>query len=68
MYYVHFFPLSVSQVLGFGLMNAEAMVTRAKVWTTVPTQQSCTASTNTVYLYVITFNIAQNKKVKNIHI
>jgi len=49
-------------------MNAEAMVKRAKVWTTVPTQQTCTGSTNTVSLYVITFNITQNNKAKNIHI
>ncbi|XP_063426115.1 proprotein convertase subtilisin/kexin type 6-like [Mytilus trossulus] len=36
-----------SQVLGFGLMDAEAMVTQAANWTTVPTQQTCTTSTFT---------------------
>ena len=65
---IYVFLLSVSQVLGFGLMNAEAMVTRAKVWTTVPIQQTCTGSTNTVYLYVITCNITENNKTKNIHV
>ena len=37
-----------SQVLGFGLMNAGAMVTQAKQWTTVPSQQACTTSTRTM--------------------
>ncbi|XP_052106655.1 proprotein convertase subtilisin/kexin type 6-like [Mytilus californianus] len=36
-----------SQVLGFGLMDAEAMVTQAASWTKVPTQQTCTTSTFT---------------------
>ncbi|CAG2194546.1 FURIN [Mytilus edulis] len=36
-----------SQVLGFGLMDAEAMVTQAANWTTVPTQQTCTTLTFT---------------------
>ncbi|XP_076100714.1 proprotein convertase subtilisin/kexin type 6-like isoform X2 [Mytilus galloprovincialis] len=36
-----------SQVLGFGLMDAEAMVTQAASWTNVPTQQTCTTSTFT---------------------
>ncbi|XP_063426267.1 proprotein convertase subtilisin/kexin type 6-like [Mytilus trossulus] len=36
-----------SQVLGFGLMNAEGMVTQAASWTNVPTQQTCTTSTFT---------------------
>ncbi|XP_071160728.1 furin-like [Mytilus edulis] len=36
-----------SQVLGFGLMDAEAMVTQAANWTTVPTQKTCTTSTFT---------------------
>ncbi|XP_071161254.1 furin-like protease 1 [Mytilus edulis] len=36
-----------SQVLGFGLMNAEGMVTQAASWTNVPTQQTCTTATFT---------------------
>ncbi|XP_063426105.1 furin-1-like [Mytilus trossulus] len=35
-----------SQVMGFGLMNTEAMVSYGKTWTTVPTQQTCTSSTS----------------------
>ncbi|XP_063427076.1 endoprotease aex-5-like [Mytilus trossulus] len=34
-----------SQVLGFGLMDAYAMVNYGKNWVTVPTQQTCTTST-----------------------
>lgn len=44
-----------SQVLGFGLMNAGAMVTQAKQWTTVPSQQACTTSTKTMFMYVDCF-------------
>ncbi|CAG2257585.1 FURIN [Mytilus edulis] len=35
----------VSQILGFGLMDADAMVSYGKIWVTVPTQQKCTTST-----------------------
>ncbi|CAG2219980.1 FURIN [Mytilus edulis] len=35
-----------SQVLGFGLMDAEAMVNYGTNWTTVPTQQNCTSATS----------------------
>jgi len=38
---------TVSQVLGFGLMNAEAMVNHALTWTTVPIQHNCTLPTST---------------------
>uniref|UniRef100_K1QCZ6 Proprotein convertase subtilisin/kexin type 4 n=1 Tax=Magallana gigas TaxID=29159 RepID=K1QCZ6_MAGGI len=38
----------VSQVLGFGLMDAEALVTRAKTWVSVPQQNSC--STPEIYV------------------
>lgn len=38
----------VSQVLGFGLMDAEALVTRAKSWVSVPEQISCSTSEFTV--------------------
>ncbi|XP_052106275.1 proprotein convertase subtilisin/kexin type 6-like [Mytilus californianus] len=34
-----------SQILGFGLMDADAMVSNGKIWVTVPTQQTCTTST-----------------------
>lgn len=34
----------VSQVLGFGLMDAEALVTSAKTWVSVPEQNSCSTS------------------------
>jgi hypothetical protein len=33
-------------------MNAGAMVTQAKQWTTVPSQQACTTSTITMSMYV----------------
>ncbi|XP_063426114.1 furin-like protease 1, isoforms 1/1-X/2 [Mytilus trossulus] len=33
-----------SQVLGFGFMDAEAMVTQAASWTNVPSQTTCTTS------------------------
>lgn len=35
---------NVSQVLGFGLMDAEELVTRAKTWVSVPEQVSCSTS------------------------
>lgn len=35
---------NVSQVLGFGLMDAEALVNRAKTWVSVPEQISCSSS------------------------
>ncbi|CAC5423699.1 PCSK5 [Mytilus coruscus] len=38
--------VKVSQVLGFGLMDAEAMVNYGTNWTTVPTQQNCISSTS----------------------
>lgn len=37
--------ISVSQVLGFGLMDADAMVTEAGSWISVPTQVSCDGTT-----------------------
>lgn len=46
------FHVSVSQVLGFGLMDAEALVTRAKSWVSVPEQISCSTSEFTVAQYV----------------
>jgi hypothetical protein len=46
--YIHIY----NQVLGFGLMNAGAMVTQAKQWTTVPSQQACATSTRTMSMYV----------------
>lgn len=36
-----------SQVLGFGLMNAEAMVSQARSWTLVPSQNTVTLSAQT---------------------
>ncbi|XP_048777999.2 proprotein convertase subtilisin/kexin type 4-like isoform X1 [Ostrea edulis] len=39
----------VSHILGFGLMNAEAMVTQAKSWTPVASQKTCSTKTNYVY-------------------
>ncbi|VDI45925.1 Hypothetical predicted protein, partial [Mytilus galloprovincialis] len=36
-----------SQVLGFGFMDAEAMVTQAASWTNVPSQTTCMTSTFT---------------------
>ena len=36
---------TVSQVVGFGLMDAEAMVTRAKAWTLVNPQVTCLTAT-----------------------
>nr|XP_022322511.1 neuroendocrine convertase 2-like isoform X2 [Crassostrea virginica] len=38
----------VSQVVGFGLMDAEAMVTRAKAWTLVNPQVTCLTATKEV--------------------
>ena len=35
-------PLNVSYKFGFGVLDAEAMVTRAKHWINVPEQQSDT--------------------------
>ncbi|XP_063426103.1 neuroendocrine convertase 2-like [Mytilus trossulus] len=35
-----------SQVLGFGLLDAEAMVKYGKHWVTVPTQKTCSSSTS----------------------
>lgn len=37
-----------SQVLGFGFMDAQSMVTRAISWTTVPVQQTCSTTSFTV--------------------
>ncbi|CAG2257581.1 Furin-like protease 2 [Mytilus edulis] len=37
--------LEANQVLGFGLMDAYAMVSYGKNWLTVPTQHTCTTST-----------------------
>lgn len=33
--------IAVSQVLGFGLIDAHAMVNSGKTWSTVPPQQMC---------------------------
>lgn len=44
--------VSVSQVLGFGLMDAEALVIRAKTWVSVPEQISCSTSEFYVAQYV----------------
>lgn len=38
------FLFLVSQVLGFGLMDAEALVTKAKTWVSIPEQVSCSTS------------------------
>ncbi|XP_076095743.1 furin-1-like [Mytilus galloprovincialis] len=40
-----------SQILGFGLMDADAMVSYGKIWVTVPTQQTCNTSTRSPSLY-----------------
>lgn len=39
-------PPLVSHLYGFGLMDAEAMVTEAEKWTTVPQQHVCVESTD----------------------
>ena len=44
---------TVSQVVGFGLMDAEAMVTRAKAWTLVNPQVTCLTATKEVDMYVL---------------
>lgn len=46
--------ISVSQVLGFGLMDAEALVSRAKSWVSVPNQLFCSPSDIHVSQYVDT--------------
>jgi hypothetical protein len=46
-----FTPYTVSHVLGFGLMDAEAMVTQAKTWKLVAPQRKCTTKTNYVWRY-----------------
>ncbi|VDI83699.1 Hypothetical predicted protein [Mytilus galloprovincialis] len=43
-----------SQVMGFGLMNAEAMVSYGKTWTTVPTQHTCNSPTSSPALSTTT--------------
>ncbi|CAC5402781.1 Furin-like protease 2,Proprotein convertase subtilisin/kexin type 6,Furin-like protease 1, isoform 1-CRR,Proprotein convertase subtilisin/kexin type 5,Furin-like protease 1, isoforms 1/1-X/2 [Mytilus coruscus] len=43
-----------SQILGFGLMDADAMVSFGKIWVTVPTQQTCTTSTRSPSLSTTT--------------
>lgn len=45
--------ISVSQVLGFGLMDAEALVTRAKTWVSVPHQLYCFSSDMFLIQYVV---------------
>lgn len=45
--------ISVSQVLGFGLMDAEALVTRAKTWVSVPHQLYCLSSDMFLIQYVV---------------
>lgn len=50
-----------SQVLGFGLMNAEDMVTRAKTWNSVPAQQNCTTSTTSTSLSTYGSAFSQDK-------
>lgn len=49
---IYCFHVSVSQVIGFGIMDAEALVTRAKSWVSVPEQISCSTSEFTVAQYV----------------
>lgn len=46
------FLFLVSQVLGFGLMDAEALVTKAKTWVSIPEQVSCSTSEFYVAEYV----------------
>jgi hypothetical protein len=46
-----FTSYTVSHVLGFGLMDAEAMVTQAKTWKLVTSQMKCTTKTIYVYRY-----------------
>lgn len=36
----------VSHLYGFGLVDAEALVTEAKKWTAVPSQHMCVATTD----------------------
>ncbi|XP_071160874.1 furin-1-like [Mytilus edulis] len=43
-----------SQILGFGLMDADAMVSYGKIWVTVPTQQTCNTSTRSPSLSTTT--------------
>lgn len=40
------FVFSVSHLYGFGLVDAEALVTEAKKWTAVPAQHMCVATTD----------------------
>ncbi|XP_052103674.1 neuroendocrine convertase 2-like [Mytilus californianus] len=44
-----------SQLLGFGLIDADAMVSYGKIWETVPTQQTCTTSTSSPSVSTNTF-------------
>ncbi|CAG2202838.1 FURIN [Mytilus edulis] len=46
--------LEANQILGFGLMDADAMVSYGKIWVTVPTQQTCTTSTRSPSLSTTT--------------
>ena len=46
--------LRVSHKFGFGAIDAEAMVTRAKRWINVPQQHSATVYPSTTYGYVTT--------------
>ena len=54
-----YFNDAVSQVVGFGLMDAEAMVTRAKSWTLVKPQVTCFTATKEVNTYVLLSNICK---------
>ncbi|XP_056013055.1 proprotein convertase subtilisin/kexin type 6-like isoform X1 [Ostrea edulis] len=57
----------VSQVLGFGLMDAEAMVNKAKTWVSVPEQIRCSTSTfyvhrSTGYSYT-SYKVSSSKRI-----
>ena len=43
------FCILVSQVMGFGLMDADALVEKAKTWIKVPEQKLCSTSEFGVY-------------------
>jgi hypothetical protein len=45
-------PFAVSLKYGYGLMDADAMVRLAEVWTPVPEQHTCVTSKDGEYKYV----------------
>ena len=55
--------LRVSHKFGFGALDAEAMVTRAKRWINVPPQHSATVYPSPSYGYVMALYIDQFMRV-----